>query len=148
MKITPVTQNEFQEWQDLAQKLWPDCTTEHLLEILQSPRQAVFLAWGETGDAIGFMNLSLRYDYVPDASQSPVAFIEGIYVDSPYRHQGMGRALIEYAQQWSKSKGCVQIASDALLENTDSHAFHASVGFREVERVVFFIKPLLDGAGL
>jgi aminoglycoside 6'-N-acetyltransferase I len=71
-----------------------------------------------------------------------------MFVDSPYRHQGMGRALIEYAQQWSKSKGCVQIASDALLENTDSHAFHASVGFREVERVVFFIKPLLDGAGL
>jgi aminoglycoside 6'-N-acetyltransferase I len=114
-----------------------------LLEILQSNRQAVFLACSETGAAIGFINLSLRYDYVPDASQSPVAFIEGIYVDLSYRQQGMGRSLIEHAQQWAKSQGCVEIAADALLENTDSHAFHASIGFREVERVVFFIKPIV-----
>jgi aminoglycoside 6'-N-acetyltransferase I len=142
MQITQVTQDDFQEWQTLAQALWPDCTAEDLLEILQSPRQAAFLARSEAGVAIGFMNLSLRYDYVPDASQSPVAFIEGIYVDEAYRQQGIGRALIQYAEQWAKSQGCVELASDALIENTDSHAFHASTGFREVERVVFFIKPI------
>jgi aminoglycoside 6'-N-acetyltransferase I len=97
MKITQVTQDDFQEWQALAQALWPDCTAEDLLEILQSPRQAAFLARSEAGIAIGFMNLALRYDYVPDASQSPVAFIEGIYMDEAYRQQGMGRALIQYA---------------------------------------------------
>jgi aminoglycoside 6'-N-acetyltransferase I len=141
--IIQVTQDDFEEWQALSQKLWPDCTTEDLVEILQSPRQAAFLVRSEAGIAIGFMNLSLRYDYVPDASQSPVAFIEGIYVDEAYRQQGMGRALIQYAEQWAKSQGCVEVASDALLENTDSHAFHASAGFREVERVVFFIKSIV-----
>lgn len=38
--------------------------------------------------------------------------------------------------------GCVELASDALLENTASHAFHGQVGFQEVERLVTFIKPI------
>jgi hypothetical protein len=30
----------------------------------------------------------------------------------------------------------------ALLANHDSHAFHATIGFEETERVVFFRKSL------
>jgi aminoglycoside 6'-N-acetyltransferase I len=34
------------------------------------------------------------------------------------------------------------MASDALLENTDSHAMHRALGFEEAERVVYFRKLL------
>jgi aminoglycoside 6'-N-acetyltransferase I len=115
---------------------------ETLTTVLQSPRQAGFLVRAKDDSAIGFINLSLRYDFVPDARQSPVAFVEGIYVKAAYRQQGLGAALIQFAEQWAKEQGCIDLASDVLIENTASYTFHTKVGFREVERVVFFIKPI------
>ncbi|HEY9823265.1 MAG TPA: GNAT family N-acetyltransferase, partial [Candidatus Sericytochromatia bacterium] len=45
-----------------------------------------------------------------------------------------------YAEQWAREQGCIELALDALLDNPASHEFYTKVGFREVERVVFFIK--------
>lgn len=146
MKIVEVNQENFNEWLDLALKLWSDESFEEmqrsLTNILQSPREAGFLVKDDNAKAIGFMNLSLRYDYVPGATQSPVAYVEGIYVKDEYRKQGVGKKLIQFAQQWAIERGCVELASDALLENTASYEFHAKVGFQEVERVVTFIKQI------
>lgn len=146
MKIVKVTQDDFNEWLDLALKLWSDESVEEmqrsLTNILHSPREAGFLVKDDNDKAIGFMNLSLRYDYVPGATQSPVAYVEGIYVEDEYRKQGVGTQLILYAQQWAIERGCVELASDALLENTASYEFHTKVGFQEVERVVTFIKQV------
>ena len=50
---------------------------------------------------------------------------------------------VHYAQQWALDQGCIQLALDALLDNPASHEFYAKVGFREVERVVFFIKSVV-----
>ena len=113
-----------------------------LTNILYSPREAGFLVKDDNGKAIGFMNLSLRYDYVPGATQSPVAYVEGIYVEDEYRKQGIGTKLIQFAQQWAIERECMELASDALLDNTASYDFHTKVGFQEVERVVTFIKQV------
>jgi aminoglycoside 6'-N-acetyltransferase I len=153
MNIIKVTQDvanqeNFNDWLDLALQLWPDCTIADLIGVIQSPRQAGFLARTENKQAIALMNLSLRYDFVPDATQSPVGYVEGIYVTAEYRKQGVGNALIRYAEQWSLEQGCTQLALDALLDNPASHEFYAKVGFREVERVVFFIKSIDAGLGV
>lgn len=146
MKIVKVTQNDFTAWLDLALKLWPDETVEEmqasLTAIFASPREVGFLVKDDTGRAIAFMNLSLRYEYVPGAIHSPVAYIEGIYVDEEYRQQGVGKQLVQFALQWGLSQGCVELASDALIENRDSYLFHTKLGFQEVERVVFFIQSI------
>jgi aminoglycoside 6'-N-acetyltransferase I len=146
VKIVKVTQDDFNEWLDLALKLWSDEPAEEmetsLQKILQSPREAQFLVRNDDREAIGFINLSLRSDYVPGATQNPVAFVEGIYIKDEYQKQGIGRSLIEYAEKWATERGCVQLAADALLENTDSYYFHTKVGFREVEKIVTFIKEI------
>jgi aminoglycoside 6'-N-acetyltransferase I len=153
MDIIKVTQNvsnqeDFNDWLDLALQLWPDCAIADLIGVIQSPRQVGFLVRTENKQAIALMNLSLRYDYVPDATKSPVAYVEGIYVKAEYRKQGVGNALIQYAEQWALEQGCTQLALDALLDNPASHEFYAKVGFREVERVVFFIKSVVVGVGV
>lgn len=152
MNIIKVTQDDanqddFKEWLDLALELWSDYSAAEmqviLTKILQSSCEAGILVRDDHGCAIAFMNLSLRYDYVPDATQSPVAYVEGLYVKAEYRKQGVGAALIQYAEQWALEQGCIELALDALLDNPASHEFYAKVGFREVERVVFFIKPVV-----
>jgi aminoglycoside 6'-N-acetyltransferase I len=148
VKIVRVTQDDFNEWLDLALQLWSgreESVQEmqtSLANIFKSPREEGFIVRDEDEKAIGFMNLSLRYDYVPGATQSPVAYVEGIYLKEEARKQGIGRYLIQYAEKWALENGCVELASDALLENKASHDFHTKVGFQEVERVVSFIKKI------
>ena len=84
----------------------------------------------------------MRTDYVNGTSSTPVAFIEGIYVAPQFRRQGVGRSLVAVVAGWARDRGCTELASDALLENTASHAMHSALGFEETERVVFFRKQL------
>src|SRR4028118_1687638 len=107
MKICKVTQDDFQEWLSLALELWPDYSSAEmevsLTNLLHSDREQGILVRDEHGCAIAFMNLSLRSDYVPGATKSPVAYVEGIYVKAEYRNQDVGRTLIQYAEQDRKS---------------------------------------------
>ncbi|MNH44722.1 Aminoglycoside N(6')-acetyltransferase type 1 [compost metagenome] len=71
-----------------------------------------------------------------------MAFLEGLYVRPASRSQGIARQLVAEIQQWAEEMGCTELASDALLNNQGSHAMHEALGFRETERVVYFLKPL------
>ena len=146
MRILLITRSDLNDWQTLALQLWPTHSLEEmkmiLSNILESPSEEGFLTRDDVGEAIAFMNLSLRYDYVPGATKSPVAYVEGVYVKEAYRKQGIATHLIRHAEQWALEKQCKELASDALIENTDSHHFHTQMGFQEVERVVAFIKPI------
>ena len=46
------------------------------------------------------------------------------------------------ACDWARHAGCREIASDAVLENSISHAVRRALGFEETERVVFFRRKL------
>jgi aminoglycoside 6'-N-acetyltransferase I len=148
MKISQVTQSDVREWLALTLELWPDYTAEEmevgLLDLLHSDRESGILVRDDNGKAIAFMNLSLRADYVPGANHRPVAYLEGIYVQPAYRDRGIGRALIKYAERWAIDRGCTELASDALIDNTASHEFHQKTGFQEVGRTVSFIKSVIE----
>lgn len=105
-------------------------------------RFAQFIEYDRSGNALGFAEVALRSDYVNGTNSSPVAFLEGIYVVPQARRQGIARKLVAEAERWAISMGCGEFASDALLENTRSHAMHVALGFKESERVVFFKKAL------
>jgi aminoglycoside 6'-N-acetyltransferase I len=133
----------------LRSALWPDSDPAELDEIAAriagpAPDHLVLIAQGE-GAAIGFAEVALRRDYVNGCEGSPVAFLEGIYVDKAYRRRGIARALADAASEWGNSRGAAEFASDALLDNSASHAFHAALGFEETERVVYF-RRLIAGA--
>lgn len=110
---------------------------------LASPeRFAQFVEYESSGAAIGFVEASLRHDYVNGTDSSPVAFLEGIYVIPRARRQGVAKALVAEVERWAAAAGCSEFASDAPLENAESHAMHAALGFTESERVVYFKKAL------
>ncbi|MEM8807823.1 MAG: aminoglycoside 6'-N-acetyltransferase [Cyanobacteria bacterium P01_G01_bin.38] len=136
-----------QGWLSLREQLWSDCSREeHLAQMssfLADPSRYVqFVAYDDDGSPVGFAEASLRIDYVNGSSSSPVAFLEGIYVVSHRRRQGIAARLVAAVTEWAVSCGCQELASDALLDNGLSQIFHQSLGFRETERVVFFCKSL------
>jgi len=130
---------------ELACQLWPDHTVEEMrtefAEILAKPDAAYFLAYAEE-TAIGFAQCQLRYDYVEGTDSSPVGYLEGIYVVDGYRKHGIARELLSACENWAKSKGCTEFASDCELSNVQSLQFHLNVGFEEANRIICFTKKL------
>ena len=133
-------------WLMLRQRLWRHCPDErHDLEINQllKAEGVVLVAEVPPARLIGFAEVSLRVDHVEGASISPVPYLEGWFVDEPYRGRGVGRALLNAVEQWAVSEGYTQLASDAEIENASSIRLHQLAGFSEVGRTVHFLKPLL-----
>lgn len=72
----------------------------------------------------------------------PVGYLEGSYVRPEYRRQGWARRLLEAGQDWARSLGCREFASDCSLNNTGSIDFHEKTGFAIANRIVCFQKTL------
>ncbi|MCC2954942.1 GNAT family N-acetyltransferase [Massilia sp. IC2-477] len=144
--IKPCTSPEQAGWLQLRMALWPEDPTEHLLEMQelceQPGRYAQFIAYSSDDEAQGLVEVALRSDYVNGTESSPVGFLEGLYVDPASRHQGIAALLVKIAEQWAREQGCSEMASDAAIDNTASHAMHEALGFEETERVVYFRKSL------
>jgi aminoglycoside 6'-N-acetyltransferase I len=134
------------EWLPLRVALWPDSAADNDYDkrtlLCASERYRVLTFVDENGNALGFAEASVRTDYVNSTHSSPVAFLEGLYVRPANRGQGIARQLVAGVQEWAEEMGCTELASDALLDNRDSHAMHKALGFAETERVVYFLKPL------
>ena len=147
LSIKPVTKDDFHDWLSMALQLWPDYEPDELKAILEGlipdNKQEPFICRLSDGSPAGFLDLSTRTDYVEGTQTSPVGFIEGIFVQEHLRGQGIGRALVEFAERWAADKGYTELASDAELDNLDSHAFHKAAGFEEAGRVVAFVKNLV-----
>lgn len=149
--IVPASAELLPQWAELRYALWTwDSVEDHAREAEDMylaghpdrPDRVAFLALDAEGNVAGFAEADLRRDYVEGCETSPVAFLEGIYVRPDARQSGVARALSDRVALWGKEKGCTEYASNALLDNIDSHNFHAAIGFTETERVVYFRKDL------
>lgn len=148
--VAPATAADSADWLRLRLALYrPDnpedageLSDEIAAMIAGNGTQCGWLARSDDGAAIGLVEASIRHDYVNGALTSPVAFLEGIYVDPAFRRQGIARQLTAAVAAWARAHNLSELASDALLENSASHAMHAALGFTETDRVVFFRKDL------
>ena len=134
-------------WLELRRALWPECSDdehrEEMAEFLAEPEHfAQYIAFDEDQRPVGFVEASIRTDYVNGTETSPVGFLEGIYVSPEFRRRGFGRELVAEVERWAIAHGCRELSSDADLENLLSHDVHRALGFDETERVVYFRKEL------
>jgi GNAT superfamily N-acetyltransferase len=155
-QIRPVRHEDQAEWLRMRALLWPDCIAEqHAHEItafLESEAcgwsepflaVATFVAVRPGGGLCGFLEASLR-PYVEDCITWPVGYVEGWFVDSDVRRQGIGSRLIAISEQWATAQGCREMASDAQIENRVSLAAHQALGFEESSRAVHLRKWLTE----
>lgn len=145
--IRRATEKDLEAWASLRHQLWPHLSLEghraDIAEALSEPERLVaFLCLDPDGRTIGLAEASVRSDYVNGCETSPVAFLEGIVVAPVARRQGVAARLVAGVADWARGQGLTELASDAEIDNTVSHAMHAALGFEETERVVCFRRAL------
>ena len=140
--IIPVSIEFEKTWANLCVALWPEeLFDDFIKEGRNSGYENQFL-YLVNGEAVAFISLALRHDYVEGTKTSPVGYIEGIYVKPEFQNKGIARELVDFAKKWSTQKGCTELASDCELHNEKSCKFHNKVGFKEANTIVCFVMDL------
>jgi aminoglycoside 6'-N-acetyltransferase I len=134
------------EWLRMRRALFDDLAVENeaadAAAWLARPDATVLVAEREDGRGLaGFAELAER-PYADGCDTSPVAYLEGWWVDADVRRQGVGAALVAAGIAWARERGHRELASDASLDNITSHRAHEALGFAEVERAVKYRMPL------
>jgi len=101
----------------------------------------VIVAVRATGSLCGFVEVGERTN-ADGCETSPVAYVEGWWVDADVRRQGFGAKLIEAAESFARSRGYRELGSDTELHNVISQRAHERLGFQEHDRVVLYRKVL------
>lgn len=133
------------EWMRMRAALWPDMTASRNRQETATYRSswdcAVIVADRGDGRLGGFLEAGSR-PHADGCESAPVGYIEGWYVDPDLRRRGVGRKLVEAAENWAMNQGYSEMGSDCHMENDVSFKSHLSLGYQEAERLIHFCKRL------
>ena len=146
--IRPLAESDLSEWLRLRRLLWDQSTEDdhkgEMVDVIEnSDSQYVAVADLGNGRLAGFLEASIR-PHAEDCETENVGYLEGWFVETPYRRQGIGRGMVESAERWALQRGCREMASDAEINNTTSQQAHARLGYEETSRLVHLRKVLKE----
>jgi aminoglycoside 6'-N-acetyltransferase I len=146
-RVRQLEERDYDEWFRLRKILWDESTdAEHHAEmtdiIEHTETQLVLVAEITDGRLAGFLEASIR-PFVEDCHTDHVGYLEGWFVESEFRQNGIGRTLVKSAENWARSKGCEEMASDSEIGNDLSLQAHLSLGYEETSRLVHLRKDLV-----
>ena len=152
MNIRNLREHDVEEWLRMRMALWPHHDPEEIkaevrdmLGRLES--QPVFVAEREGGGLCGMVEVSIR-PTAEECRTRDVGYLEGWYVDSDMRRRGVGRRLVEKAEEWARGRGCLEMASDTTPRYNNSPAAHKALGYEEVKHRIHFRKDLQSMEGI
>ena len=131
--------------------LWPESSAEEHgqeLTLLLAGKfpgvmpQVILVAEANDGTLAGFLEAGLRSRADGCDEAHSVGYVEGWYVAENWRQQGIGMELLRVAEDWARSQGCIEMASDTAIDNEVSQRAHEVLGFEVAERSVLYRKKL------
>ncbi len=156
MIIRPVQQADSKEWLRMRMALWPESTPEkelgEIVHFFGSPPLpplpellVAFVAVRPDGGLCGLAEGSI-HSSAPGCSADRIGFLEAWYVDPDCRGLGLGARLANAIEDWARSEGCREMASDTNPSYPLSPGAHAALGYAEVahsvEGDIYFWKDL------
>lgn len=113
-------------------------TSRRLAELSGRAEHAVFVA-EDGGMVLGWVHVHLSRSLGTDGRVE----VAGLVVDEDHRGRGIGRLLMEQAEQWARQMDCksVRLRSNVLRE--PAHAFYEGLGYRVTKVQKAFSKELL-----
>ena len=137
--------SDIPDWIVMRRQLWSDTSDvvhrKDMGNMISGTTSFAYIALADNDEKAGFAEVSIR-DYANGCTRQPVPFLEGIWVSSDHRREGVGRKLIEAITAEMRSQGYSELCSDADDQNFESHRAHENWGFEETARVIYFRKSL------
>lgn len=126
----------------LAQLGYPsgvDAVRNRLAGILNSDTQQVLVAVPADDSRIdGYIAVERRLALQVDERVE----ITGLVVDSAARRTGLGRTLVNAAEQWALQQGVHTIVVRSNVARPESHPFYADVGYERTKTSHMYCKEL------
>lgn len=112
----------------------PPKTPEEFLSMIHDPSQAVFVAEVE-GQVIGWTQVILR-EAPPLVIMTPRRFgvVDTLVVGAGFRRRGIGRALMERAEEWARQQGIDTLELGVWEFNKGAIALYEELGYRTFSR--------------
>ncbi|WP_349408667.1 GNAT family N-acetyltransferase [Pseudalkalibacillus sp. SCS-8] len=131
MKIRKASIEDIEDLTSLMEQLgYPtsvDKMEERFNHILAEPSYTTFVG-DLDGKAVGMVGLNKSMFYERDGTYVRiVAFV----VDAKHRRKGIGRKLLEQAEEWAKEQGAISIElnSGNRDERREAHQFYRKMGY-------------------
>jgi GNAT superfamily N-acetyltransferase len=137
--------DDYDKMADLAAQLGYPSAKEQIrlrIEGMKDDDHAVLVAELPTGQIAGWVGMyifrSVEIDYC--------TFISGLIVDETFRSQGVGKKLLNAAEEWARRRDCHVICVSSNVIRSRAHVFYLGSGYRNVKTQITFLKDL-DGSG-
>jgi N-acetylglutamate synthase-like GNAT family acetyltransferase len=116
----------------------PQQVQRRLQQIRQGASHAVFVAERSNGTVVGWVHVYLCSLVVADVQ----AEIGGLVVSEDCHRRGVGRMLMERAEQWARERGTAKVQVRSNIVREGAHAFYKSIGYDKVKTSLTFRKAL------
>jgi aminoglycoside 6'-N-acetyltransferase I len=132
--VLPYSDSYEKKYKNIVRLLWNDVTESDLqtmVDMHKRGKEYILLAIVQE-EVVGFLNSSIRSDYVEGSDEEQTGYIEGIFVLEEYRKQSVATKLLDQLVIYYKERHISSIGSDAFVDNQLSDYFHKALGFKEV----------------
>jgi GNAT superfamily N-acetyltransferase len=127
---------------ELAQQLGYASTADdiaaRIVPMRDSPEYGMFVAESAGGKIAGWIAMFVYRCVEADARVE----VSGLVVDSRVRSQGVGKQLLERAEQWAREKGCRTIGLRTNVIRERAHAFYERRGYTHTKTQRTYRKEL------
>jgi len=127
---------------DLAGQLGYECTEEQvrerLREIQDSSQFGVYVAELPGGQVAGWIGMYLFRSIEAETCVE----LTGLIVDQQVRCRGIGKVLLEAAEEWARGHDCTAITVHCNVGRERAHAFYTNNGYRHLKTQKLLHKDL------
>lgn len=142
IKIRPATSEDVEAIASLSHQLGYAVSTiaikQRLHQILSDNGHAIYVAAGSDNRAIAWIHIYICHSLLTDFHVE----IGGLVVAESDRGNGIGGSLLNYAENWAKTRGCQSLLVRSNIVRSAAHRFYQKFGYSQIKTSLVFHKVL------
>ena len=107
----------------------PMAAAAFIAERLAKSESVIFLARGETGEAIGFAQL---YPAFSSVAMKRMWYLNDLFVAASARQQGVARALLKQVATFARETDALTVKLATAVSNLPAKALYESEGYQKI----------------